>query len=301
MFTKTASGKHITAVTSSQLAVTAGLSTATEDPPTHSEGPPQRFADRLADQGTKRHAALAAASVVAAAYIVMAGVMIMCGLVLTHLLPSATHWDEHVNVVVAAHRTSGLTALAHWGTWIANTLGVVVVATAVTVLYALRRSLRGAMLLPAGLVLELAVFLTANQVVARPRPAVAHLGSTPSTYSFPSGHSAATLVLYGGIAVLVTAATTSRAARAVAWTAAILLPLWVSFARVYEGQHHPFDVLAGLAMGLAALTAAVIATRAAIRSGFAGSTAVTTASHAGTTRSAYRAAERVAPTIGVEQ
>ena len=44
-----------------------------------------------------------------------------------------------------------------------------------------------------------------------------------------------------------------------AWTAAVLLPMWVGFSRVYEAQHNPFDVLAGLAMGFAVLCVTVAA------------------------------------------
>ena len=106
-----------------------------------------------------------------------------------------------------------------------------------------------------------ATFLTVNYVVARPRPSAPHLGSTPSTYSFPSGHVAATFVLYGGIAVLVAIRTRAIWARAVARAAAAVLTSWVAFARMYEAQHHPTDVMAGLVMGVAALTAVVLALR----------------------------------------
>ena len=53
-----------------------------------------------------------------------------------------------------------------------------------------------------GLPLELAAFLTANYLVARPRPSVPKLGDQPGTYSYPSGHIAATIVLWGAVAVL---------------------------------------------------------------------------------------------------
>jgi membrane-associated phospholipid phosphatase len=92
-----------------------------------------------------------------------------------------------------------------------------------------------------------------NYAVGRPRPKVPHLGSTPSTYSFPSGHAAATLVLYGGLALIVTGRTRHLAARAVTWTLAVVFPLWVAFSRVSRGQHHLTDVIAGLALGAGVL------------------------------------------------
>jgi undecaprenyl-diphosphatase len=138
-------------------------------------------------------------------------------------------------------------------------MGVVVVAAVVTVVALLRRWGRMAGLLACGLVLEIAVFLTVNYTVARPRPTAPHLGSTPSTYSFPSGHVAATFVLYGGIAVLVASRTRVPWARLLAWLIAAVFVGWVAFSRVYEAQHHPTDVVAGLCLGIGVLGAAALA------------------------------------------
>ena len=112
-----------------------------------------------------------------------------------------------------------------------------------------------------GLVLELSAFLAVNAVIGRDRPAVARLGSTPSTSSFPSGHTAATLVLYGAIALFVSATARAFAWRALAWLAAAVMPVVVGFARVYRGFHHPTDVFFGLVLGIAALAVAVLAVR----------------------------------------
>src|SRR4029079_12826861 len=75
------------------------------------------------------------------------------------------------------------------------------------------------------LVLELSAFLAVNALVGRDRPAVARLGSTPTTSSFPSGHTAATLVLYGAVALFVSATVRSIVWRALAWVAAAVLPV----------------------------------------------------------------------------
>jgi membrane-associated phospholipid phosphatase len=68
-----------------------------------------------------------------------------------------------------------------------------------------------------GLAIELSVFLSTTYLVARPRPPVPHLGATPSTFGWPSGHSAATSVVYAGIAITVMAATSRPVLRALAW------------------------------------------------------------------------------------
>ena len=88
------------------------------------------------------------------------------------------------------------------------------------------------------LVVEIAVFLTTNYTVRRPRPPIEHLGSTPSTFSFPSGHVAATVVLYGGIAVLARQRRVHPVWQVTAWVVAVILTVAVAWSRVYRGQHH---------------------------------------------------------------
>lgn len=197
----------------------------------------------------------------AIAYVALSAVLVVAGLVLTHLLGPVDRWDEHVNGWLATHRSAGWDGVSRAGTFVANTLGVVVVAAAVTGLALIRQWGRTAMLLTLGLALEISVFLTVNYTVARPRPSAPHLGSTPSTYSFPSGHVAATFVLYGGIAVLVACRTRAPWLRTLACLVAVVLVGWVAFSRVYAAQHHPTDVIAGLGMGVGALGAAVLAIR----------------------------------------
>jgi undecaprenyl-diphosphatase len=90
---------------------------------------------------------------------------------------------------------------------------------------------------------------------------VPRLGSTPTTSSFPSGHTAATLVLYGAIAIFVSATVRTLVWRALAWLAAALFPVVVGFSRVYRGFHHPTDVIFGYLLGAAVLWVAFLAAR----------------------------------------
>lgn len=210
------------------------------------------------------HQVLRPLLVVLGGYVALAAGLIVVGSLLTHaaFLAPLRRWDESVNRWFVARRTPGLTRISGWLSALADTLGVTIVAVALAVLLALRRRARWALLVVIGLPLELAVFLTVNLVVNRPRPAVARVGSTPSTHSFPSGHVAATIVLYGGMALL--AMRLWRRGRLLGTVAAIgagALALAVGWARVYRGMHHPTDVLLGAVMGLGCLIVAVEAHR----------------------------------------
>lgn len=204
---------------------------------------------------------ISGAVTLAIAYIALSAVLVAVGLVLVHLLGPVRHWDDHVNAWLAAHRTTRWTRASKDGTFLADTLGVVVVAVVATLLAVVCRCGRASALILCGLAVELAVFLTVNYSVARPRPTAPHVGGTPSTYSFPSGHVAATLVLYGGIAVLVSTRTRVAWVRVLAWLVAACMVAWVGFSRVYEAEHHPTDVMAGICLGIGALLAGVRAVR----------------------------------------
>jgi undecaprenyl-diphosphatase len=81
--------------------------------------------------------------------------------------------------------------------------------------------------------------------------------------SFYSGHTAASVAVYCGIALLITSWMRSRVARAIVWLVAIAIPLLVALARMYRGMHHPTDVTAGLLVGIGCLIVALTAARVA--------------------------------------
>ena len=81
--------------------------------------------------------------------------------------------------------------------------------------------------------------------------------------SYPSGHTAASLAVYCGLALLLTSVFTSRVFRIVTWTLAAAMVTFVATSRLYRGMHHPLDVAGGLFVGVAALIVVVFACRAA--------------------------------------
>jgi undecaprenyl-diphosphatase len=197
-------------------------------------------------------------------YVVLTAVMLGIGLLLTHALDgSVGSWDRHVSEHFARHRTSRWNDITKVATEAVNTLPAVIVAAVVVGLLALRRHWREAVFLTIALFLEITVFLSVTFVVDRPRPDVPKLNSTPATSSFPSGHTAAAVVLFVGIAVIVACLTTNILARILSALLAVAFAATVGFSRVYRGLHYPSDVFVGALFGLACLTVAALAVRAA--------------------------------------
>ena len=113
------------------------------------------------------------------------------------------------------------------------------------------------------LAVESASYRITTLVIHRHRPNVPRLEHLPVNASYPSGHTAAAIAVYCGLALLLTSRISNGAARAAIWTVALLIPPFVAFSRMYRGMHHPLDVGGGVAIGVAALAAMVVVTRAA--------------------------------------
>jgi membrane-associated phospholipid phosphatase len=212
--------------------------------------------------GASTHPYRSAFWVLVVGYTSMTLALLVVGIVLTHVLDGTVgRWDEHLNETLARHRTNGWNDITQVATRTVETLPVVAGAAVVAVILAIARRWREAAMFVSALVLEITVFLSVTFLIARPRPDVPRLNSTPSTSSFPSGHAAAATVFTVGVALIVFSCTRNRVARTLAVIVAVGYPILVGFARVYRGMHHPTDVFVAWIFGISCLYVAVLAVR----------------------------------------
>jgi undecaprenyl-diphosphatase len=212
--------------------------------------------------GPPPHPYRAAVWVSVIGYVSLTAALLLIGVVLVHLLDGTVgRWDEHVNEWFARRRTQDWNDITQVATRMVETLPVIAAAAVVAGILAIARRWREAAMFVLALVLEITVFLSVTFVIARPRPDVPRLNSTPSTSSFPSGHTAAATVFTVGLALVVFSCTRSRLARGFTVIVAVVFPILVAFARVYRGLHHPTDVFVGYVFGLGCLFVAVMAVR----------------------------------------
>jgi membrane-associated phospholipid phosphatase len=111
------------------------------------------------------------------------------------------------------------------------------------------RDRRSAIAPAAALALETACFVTSAALVGRPRPRSAWRPEQPhATSSFPSGHTAAAFALHGTLANLLD----RHGAPGSRFLGPLLrygIPGAIAFSRVYRGQHHISDTVAGAMLG----------------------------------------------------
>jgi undecaprenyl-diphosphatase len=199
-------------------------------------------------------------------FVVVAGLSILLGLLLTHVVlrsHGVAGDDEDPVRFLARHRSGGLTDASLIGSIIAGGVVLPIIAGVVALLAALARHWRLAGFLLLALAVESASYRTTTLLVHRNRPEVDRLENLPVNASYPSGHTAAAIAVYGGLALLLTSKISNRRARICIWTVTALIPAFVALSRMYRGMHHPLDVAGGVVIGFAALTAMVLVTRAA--------------------------------------
>jgi undecaprenyl-diphosphatase len=166
--------------------------------------------------------------------------------------------DADVSRWLATERSPSLNDVTAVTTEIGGTLTVTILAVLSVAIAALVwRRWREPMLVAVAVAGEVAVFLAVTMLVDRPRPPVPHLDEAPPTSSFPSGHTAATIALWGALAVLASERARSGLVRGLFLTLAFLLPLLVASSRMYRGMHYLSDVLGGVLLGCLWLVAAV--------------------------------------------
>jgi undecaprenyl-diphosphatase len=194
-----------------------------------------------------RRAAVRATAVLISGWVLLVAVVVAFGLVLTGPLEgSVGHGDNRLERGFAADRSGTLTHVADVVTLLGETVTVLSLGAVLLLgTWFWKHQIRPVVFVAAALLGEIAAYLATVSLVSRDRPPVRILdpGLDPS-HSYPSGHVAASVALYGALAVLIWR--TGR--RGWRWLCVALaaVPLLVGVARMYLGAHHLSDVVTSL-------------------------------------------------------
>jgi membrane-associated phospholipid phosphatase len=200
-----------------------------------------------------------------AALAAISTVSIALGFLVIHaILPvgGVSRWDEHVNVWLAAHRTPFRTHLSLIGSIVSGGVVLPIVAGLTAVVCAAFRKWRVAAFIVFVLAVESASYRITTLVIHRHRPRVVRLEHLPVNASYPSGHTAASIAVYCGLALLLTSLVRNLAFRVAVWSVAVLIVAFDVASRLYRGMHHPLDVAGGIVVGIAAVCLLVLVARA---------------------------------------
>jgi undecaprenyl-diphosphatase len=161
------------------------------------------------------------------------------------------HADGSFSRWFAAHRTPGLNQLTHYTTLASDSITITALAVATVAITAIVwRRWREPMLVAVAVTGEVTIFLLVTLLVDRKRPPVPHLDEAPPTSSFPSGHVAAAICMYGALAIIANERASSALVRGLFLALAVLIPLAVALSRLYRGMHYLTDILGGVILGV---------------------------------------------------
>ena len=230
------------------------------------EPPPNGTAARVAHRLGAVHPVRAFLVTVLAGYAVIVGVTVAAGFVLTSYLAAndgVEKWDNDVNRWLAERRDSTLTDLSWIGSTLAGGLVIPVVVGILLVAFLLRRKWLLAAFTLFVIAVESGSYRATTLIVERDRPPVHRLEGLDPTASFPSGHIAATVALYGGLLLVLSSRIGRRWFSTLALVVTLALVLFVGWARMYRGMHHLTDTAAGVLVGVLALAVTLFAARVA--------------------------------------
>jgi membrane-associated phospholipid phosphatase len=224
------------------------------------------LAARIGDRMRDHRPITAAIAVWVVGFVVLGVVLVGLGLLLTHVLApeGGTRFDASVSRWFVARRMPTLDTATRIGSDIGSTGVIIGVAVVAGIVLAIGNHWRQIGFLACALTLEFSVFLLSTLLVDRARPMVPRLDVSPPTSSYPSGHTAAAIALYAGLAIVIWSLVRSAVIRAIAWIIAVGLPIFVGVSRLYRGMHHLTDVIASVLLGCGALLFALLATRSAV-------------------------------------
>jgi membrane-associated phospholipid phosphatase len=171
--------------------------------------------------------------------------------------------NRHIVSWLAAHRTPARTEGSLIGSIAAGGVVLPIVVALFAAACAILRKWRIAAFAVFSLAVESAAYRGTTLVFHEHRPRVHRLEHLPVDASYPSGHTAASIAVYGGLVLLLTSRVRRPVVRAIAWPVAVAVPIYVALSRMYRGMHYPVDATGGALLGIATLCVIVFACRAA--------------------------------------
>jgi membrane-associated phospholipid phosphatase len=225
-------------------------------------GPAERFSGAIGN----RHPVVAFFLALISGYVVLAAVSVLAGLLVTDVVLDVSgiqSADERFPHWLEGERSDGWTDASWVGTELAGGYLIPVALGLVGLVMAIQRKWRIAAYVLFAVAVESATYRMTALFVERRRPEVERLESLPVDASYPSGHTAASIALYSGLALLLTSRFALGRWRVLIWAIAIAIPPIVALSRIYRGMHYPIDALAGVPIGIAAIVVVVFACRVA--------------------------------------
>lgn len=190
-------------------------------------------------------------AVLAASYVALTAIYLAVGWMIVNWWETSPLGESEadVNRWFEDQRSDQLTHLAELGSALSNTeTKIAMVLGLLPLMLWMFRRWHEWTLIAVGLMFEVSVFGTTAKIIGRDRPPVEQLDGAP-TNSWPSGHIAAAVVFYVGVAIVISWNPKFTWSRVAAICVAVAAVTIVTISRLYLGMHYVSDVIGGMILG----------------------------------------------------
>lgn len=170
-----------------------------------------------------------------------------------HETDTIAQFDRFMGQALIGLRAQPLTVFFEVITGLAGTKGIILLLATAFILLLRSPYRQLPIVLGTGAAVELAIVVIVKLLVARPRPDQAVQLVQEASFSFPSGHTMAAVVVYGLLAYFISR-TVSGTRKGLVMAVWLIFVAAVAASRIYLGVHYPSDTLASACLGGASLS-----------------------------------------------
>ena len=173
--------------------------------------------------------------------------------------PYLRAWDQRFVLAAHEHIRTWEVTLFEITTVLGGRLVSILLGAGLTLWFLIQRNKRFLLLWAGGLIGNSIIIQILKHLYERPRPEFSSPLLTEANFSFPSGHAAASIVMYGLLAylILIRRNKMKTPARLAVVTGVLWTGVFIGTSRLALGVHYPSDVLAGWLVAIAWLTVLV--------------------------------------------
>jgi membrane-associated phospholipid phosphatase len=173
--------------------------------------------------------------------------------------PALQKFDARIHDLAVMERSPIATKIFVVATYIGSPVGLGILVAIVAAVLIVQHRYRWAIYLVGTTGIGALMLLELKRYFARARPDLAEALRRASGYSFPSGHSMGSAIVFGALGYLALRSQRTWRAKAAALAAAMTLVVTIALSRVYLGVHWISDVGAGVTIGALWVTIATVA------------------------------------------
>ena len=130
-------------------------------------------------------------------------------------------------------------------TFFGSTIFIVILCVVLFIIFIILRRKNISFIIASCLIVSTIFNNVIKIIIRRPRPEVLKL-VTETTYSFPSGHTMASVTMYGILLYLLIRSNVNKKIKCILGAFLMILPILVGISRIYLGAHFASDILGGM-------------------------------------------------------